>query len=237
MILCLVILTQFRKTRGSLCTWQQLFALMIDKYSAISSPCVKNYHQFLFFPLKIIFSQRATEDEWWNSLFRQANMAFTPTLTLMYYLSPTSRKFQDWFSKLSQTVYGHKFEHSIDEELVRKVYRKHNQTVLEQAPKEKLLVFEIGEGWQPLCDFLGTPMPSTPFPHKNIKGNISEEFAATKPVFIRMFRESLASSCLIMTGVALAVHQLYNKPTALWSLWSYVTVGFNMVLEMVSAQL
>ena len=37
-----------------------------------------------------------------------------------------------------------------------------NQWVREvkaEVPKERLLVFEVKEGWKPLCEFLGLPQP------------------------------------------------------------------------------
>lgn len=34
-------------------------------------------------------------------------------------------------------------------------------------PPEKLLVFEVKQGWEPLCKFLGKPVPDQPFPHVN----------------------------------------------------------------------
>ena len=35
------------------------------------------------------------------------------------------------------------------------------------VPKEKLLEMEIGQGWGPLCEFLGCPVPDEPFPRVN----------------------------------------------------------------------
>jgi hypothetical protein len=34
-------------------------------------------------------------------------------------------------------------------------------------PAEHLLVYEISEGWEPLCSFLGVPSPDDPMPHLN----------------------------------------------------------------------
>jgi hypothetical protein len=38
----------------------------------------------------------------------------------------------------------------------------------EIAP-ERLLVFNVEQGWGPLCEFLGTRVPNTPFPHENTR--------------------------------------------------------------------
>ena len=32
---------------------------------------------------------------------------------------------------------------------------------------ERLLVFNVAEGWEPLCRFLETPEPATPFPRSH----------------------------------------------------------------------
>jgi len=39
--------------------------------------------------------------------------------------------------------------------------------VREVVPKEKLLEMRLGEGWEPLCKFLGVPVPDQPFPRAN----------------------------------------------------------------------
>lgn len=44
-------------------------------------------------------------------------------------------------------------------------YIKHNQDVIDFVPKENLLVMELGEGWERLCEFLGKPIPNVPYPN------------------------------------------------------------------------
>ena len=39
--------------------------------------------------------------------------------------------------------------------------------VKESVPKEKLLIFNVKEGWEPLCNFLELPIPNEPFPNTN----------------------------------------------------------------------
>jgi hypothetical protein len=34
-----------------------------------------------------------------------------------------------------------------------------------------LLVFDVSEGWKPLCEFLNLPVPKEDFPHLNKKEN------------------------------------------------------------------
>ena len=42
-----------------------------------------------------------------------------------------------------------------------------NDQVKRTIAPERLLVYDVKEGWEPLCKFLGVPTPQTPFPHEN----------------------------------------------------------------------
>ncbi|WP_170351921.1 sulfotransferase family protein [Ruegeria atlantica] len=47
------------------------------------------------------------------------------------------------------------------------VFRKHIKKVRDTVPKDRLLVYETGSGWKPLCTFLGVDIPEEPYPHTN----------------------------------------------------------------------
>jgi hypothetical protein len=47
------------------------------------------------------------------------------------------------------------------------VYNRHNETVQRVIPAERLLVYDLSEGWDPLCSFLGVPVPDEPMPNTN----------------------------------------------------------------------
>jgi hypothetical protein len=64
------------------------------------------------------------------------------------------------------------FRYSFGENFQRdgkKTYEKHNALIRSLVPKEKLLEFRATDGWKPLCEFLGQPVPDCPFPHVNEK--------------------------------------------------------------------
>ena len=46
-------------------------------------------------------------------------------------------------------------------------YQAHIDEVIAAVPAEKLLVFSVDQGWQPLCDFLGVAVPDQDFPRVN----------------------------------------------------------------------
>ncbi|MCB8962264.1 MAG: sulfotransferase family protein, partial [Ardenticatenales bacterium] len=47
------------------------------------------------------------------------------------------------------------------------IFADHVAEVKTTVPPEKLLVFDVREGWEPLCAFLEVPVPDQPFPHVN----------------------------------------------------------------------
>lgn len=46
-------------------------------------------------------------------------------------------------------------------------FRAHEEDVRNSLPAGRLLVFSPSEGWEPLCAFLGVPVPDEPFPRSN----------------------------------------------------------------------
>ncbi|ORY06456.1 hypothetical protein K493DRAFT_203324 [Basidiobolus meristosporus CBS 931.73] len=65
-----------------------------------------------------------------------------------------------------------------DKEWMIELFKSHIEEVKRVVPADKLLVFEVKEGWEPLCKFLGKPVPDEPFPHVNdtaeMQGRIDE---------------------------------------------------------------
>jgi Sulfotransferase domain len=61
-------------------------------------------------------------------------------------------------------TFGGRFE---DKTHAIEVLERHNEEVKRRVPPERLLVYEVKEGWGPLCEFLGVPDPDEPFPHLN----------------------------------------------------------------------
>ena len=54
-----------------------------------------------------------------------------------------------------------------DRNRLRQSYRDHYAHVRAGIPRDEILEFKPQDGWEPLCKFLGKPIPSEPFPHVN----------------------------------------------------------------------
>lgn len=52
-------------------------------------------------------------------------------------------------------------------EHAKAVFRNHLESVRAALPADRLLVFDVREGWESLCAFLGVAVPETPFPRLN----------------------------------------------------------------------
>lgn len=65
------------------------------------------------------------------------------------------------------------FEHFLGNDLSKEnliaKFNQHNEAVRHHVPPEKLLEYEVKEGWEPLCDFLDVPVPDEPFPRANTR--------------------------------------------------------------------
>jgi len=59
-------------------------------------------------------------------------------------------------------------------ETMKDAMERFNEEVQETIPADRLLVWSVGEGWEPLCEFLEVSVPDTPFPHLNDSKIFSE---------------------------------------------------------------
>lgn len=54
-----------------------------------------------------------------------------------------------------------------DRETCVSVYNRHVELVQEAISSDRLLVYPVGAGWEPLCEFLDCPVPDQPYPRSN----------------------------------------------------------------------
>ena len=65
---------------------------------------------------------------------------------------------------IGQRAFGGRLD---DTEHVKASFDRHNATVKAAFPPDRLLVFEVAQGWEPLCAFLDALVPAKPFPRMN----------------------------------------------------------------------
>ena len=76
-----------------------------------------------------------------------------------------------WYEMAGKGTFGGHIE---DKEVALAAFRRRTAEVRAALPPERLLVFDVAEGWGPLCRFLGVPEPAEPFPHQNLRADFWE---------------------------------------------------------------
>jgi len=87
-------------------------------------------------------------------------------------------------------------------------FKRHNDQVRRRVTPERLLVYDVREGWSPLCDFFGVEAPDRPFPHLNDTREMRRRLLGLVAV-------SAAAPVLVLAAVAalaLLVHRALNSP-------------------------
>lgn len=159
-----------RATRGEKVDWEEMFG---NYRSSCDWPSCSFYKELAerYPQAKVILTLRDPR-AWFKSVSNTIMVSFKGPMTL-----PDGKRVGppgDFAPLLvGQKTFGGRFDeaHMID------VFNRHNEEVRRTIPKERLLVFDAKQGWEPLCGFLGVPVPATPFP----KTNSTEEFRARIP--------------------------------------------------------
>jgi Sulfotransferase domain len=167
-------LVQFEKAeRGEVPDWDTLFQ---GYQSAVDYPVARYYKQLMIkYPeAKVIHTIRDPES-WYQSASQTIIWASKPSVARIMKLmiklpfSPELRRqmpILKFNGKLIELEFGKDYKNK--EEVLRR-YNNHNEMVMNTVPKEKLLVFNAKQGWEPLCRFLGVPVPSALFPQSNTR--------------------------------------------------------------------
>lgn len=111
---------------------------------------------------KVIHSVRP-EESWWRS--------FSATIGKVLVLYPTlpAPAHVRTMLEAAHTLIGQDTFHGAftDREAALAAYRARNAAVRAAIAPERLLVYDVAEGWEPLCRFLGVAVPDAAFPHLN----------------------------------------------------------------------
>ena len=105
----------------------------------------------------VLLSTRASADQWWTSASRTI---FEATKKGAMEVSP------EWHQMVMAML--HRFTPDwLDEAEAKAAYERHNAEVRATVPASRLIEWQPADGWQPLCDALGVPVPDEPFPVTN----------------------------------------------------------------------
>ena len=152
-------------SQGKSVDWEALFA---GYQAAVDWPASAFYQELMrHYPdAKVLLSVR-DPDKWHASAFNTiySFRRNAPPKWLYWLKSPAwriSRRMSDGI--IWDGIFQGRFE---DKAYAIEVFQRHSAEVQRVVPAERLLVYHVKEGWEPLCRFLNVPVPNTPFPHLN----------------------------------------------------------------------
>ncbi len=149
--------------------WEAVFK---GYQATVDWPACNYYRELadLYPDAKVLLSLRDA-DKWYdscqNTIFRAMRMEHAD--------APPNLKTQ--MSMARKLVVENTFGGNIDDRAhCIAVYNRHNETVRQVIPKDRLLVFQPSDGWDPLCAFLGVPVPEAPYPRVNTTEEFQQHF-------------------------------------------------------------
>ena len=118
-------------------------------------------------------SYDATVKQWFRQIYEKAN----PTGLKDKLKNRFSKKSPvENMSELIQRYYLAPLE-----ERGVKYYEQHNEMIKSLVRQDRLLVYNVKQGWDPLVGFLGQPPQDTPFPRLNERGGFPRMFTDAPP--------------------------------------------------------
>ena len=136
---------------------------------------------------------RSTVDVPGNQFYRQLAAHFPAAKVIL-----THRDSQSWFRSMQETLLSAAVRRHVGDSPVSALiqemglhtsdprtldpghmidwYERHNEDVIAAIPADRLLVYRVSDGWEPLCRFLGVAVPRTTFPHVNSTEAFRKEF-------------------------------------------------------------
>jgi hypothetical protein len=146
--------------------WDELFE---GYQSMVDWPGVTYWRELVaYYPLaKVVHTVRDPE-QWFEST--QATIFSPSNLERVLQPGPMTEFFEGLFADL--------MPHMNDRAWMLDFYQRHDAEVRATVPKDRLLIYPVGSGWKPLCDFLGVEVPEEPFPSENSRTDFVGRLAA-----------------------------------------------------------
>jgi len=157
---------------GKQVNWDELFK---GYRAAVDFPTNMFYTDLMqHYPdAKVILTMRDPES-WYKSfgstIIRQSKPSLKQIVSTSFKL-PFNQKLRQqlkifkYAGKFLDEMFGGRFDE--DKEKMINIFNSRNDHIKNTIPPEKLLIYEVKDGWAPLCNFLGRPVPDKPFPHSN----------------------------------------------------------------------
>jgi len=156
--------------------WVELFDTGSTDYDALFEGFAASTDFPGFFAYKALLKQYPDSkfilttrdpDIWYESI---KNTVYQAVTAFFQKDTPTDsmRRVEGVFQLLDRYLFGQFFKGTfLDKEKTLSLVNAYLDEINAIIPADKMLIYEISEGWQPLCDFLELRVPEIEFPYKN----------------------------------------------------------------------
>lgn len=153
--------------------------------ASVDFPCYPFYkeHMKRYPDAKVILTVRPFE-KWYtsayNTIWKAGPQTIGEKMTMMYRLATDSRirGVFKCIKMVQRALWVRQMEGRFEDKAFAETkWYKHIEEVKAHVPADKLLVYDVRDGWGPLCEFLGVPEPAEPLPHLNKKENFKTMLA------------------------------------------------------------
>jgi len=156
--------------RGEPVDWHALFA---GYGAAVDWPSAHYWRELaeVFPEARIVHTVRSPES-WWAS--------YSETIMKFIGIGVTQdagfvRDMSQWTMKvIGEETFGTDYT---DRDAALRAFDRRIADVAAAIPADRLLIFDVKDGWEPLCDFLGLPVPETAFPRSNDRAEFWKNFS------------------------------------------------------------
>ncbi len=153
--------------RGEPVDWE---ALMDGYAAAVDWPAGAFWQELsaAFPDALILLSTRDSAEEWWRSA---SNTIF---LGIGRVPPDEDEEQRAWRAMVFEMARARFTADIGDRDAAMAAYERHNAEVRATAPPDRLLDWRPSDGWGPICDALGLPVPDEPFPLTNTTAEFRE---------------------------------------------------------------
>jgi Sulfotransferase domain len=142
-------------------------AIFTGYNSAVDWPVASFYRELhkIYPAAKFILTVRSPEG-WYAS--------FSETIYKLISNPEVPPPMQDWLAMGLAVLGKAGFVLELNEAELKTAFAAHNEAVKAAIPAKQLLVYEVKQGWEPLCAFLGKSVPTDAFPRTNDRAEFWE---------------------------------------------------------------
>jgi hypothetical protein len=156
----------------------------------------------LYPEVKIILTTRSA-DSWFKSVHNTIiPWLQKPSLSILQYfernrLGPELRMVKMAYKVICNNDYSNNF--------AKRCFLEHNDRVRKGVRPDKFLELQLGDGWEPLCAFLGVPVPEIPYPRVNNTSEFNQGASQADAAILGGIFTTWLAYCVLVPGVVLGL--------------------------------